>query len=195
MKANLTRDEALELLLKYNKDTFHIKHSLTVEQIMKDFAREFNEDVEFWGIVGLLHDLDYEMYPDEHCVKVIDILNEFNGSDELIHGIISHGYNLVNSIYPEHIMEKVLYSVDELSGLIGAYAVIRPSKSVKDIKLKSLKKKFKDKGFAKGCSRDTILAGADMLEFSIDELLDKTLIAMKNTEDDLRLEFEKINLN
>lgn len=195
MKANLTRDEALELLLKYNKDTFHIKHSLTVEQIMKDFAREFNEDIEFWGIVGLLHDLDYEMYPDEHCVKVIDILNEFNGSDELIHGIISHGYNLVNSIYPEHIMEKVLYSVDELSGLIGAYAVIRPSKSVKDIKLKSLKKKFKDKGFAKGCSRDTILAGADMLEFSIDELLDKTLIAMKNTEDDLRLEFEKLNLN
>lgn len=195
MKANLTRDEALELLLKYNKDTFHIKHSLTVEQIMKYFAKEFNEDVEFWGIVGLLHDLDYEMYPEEHCVKVIDILNEFNGSDELIHGIISHGYNLVNSIYPEHIMEKVLYSVDELSGLIGAYAVIRPSKSVKDIKLKSLKKKFKDKGFAKGCSRDTILAGADMLEFSIDELLDKTLIAMKNTEDDLRLEFEKLNLN
>lgn len=195
MKANLTRDEALELLLKYNKDTFHIKHSLTVEQIMKYFAREFNEDVEFWGIVGLLHDLDYEMYPDEHCVKVIDILNEFNGSDELIHGIISHGYNLVNSIYPEHIMEKILYSVDELSGLIGAYAVIRPSKSVKDIKLKSLKKKFKDKGFAKGCSRDTILAGADMLGFSIDELLDKTLIAMKNTEDDLILEFERLNLN
>ena len=178
----MNREEALALLKQYNKEEFHITHALTVEGVMRYFAKEMNEDVEFWGIVGLLHDIDFEMYPEEHCKKCIEILKENQVEESMIHAICSHGYGICSDVKPEHIMEKILFAVDELTGLIWAAAKMRPSKSTKDMELASLKKKFKDKKFAAGCSRDIIKQGAENLGWELDTLLEKTLEAMKAIE-------------
>ena len=181
MNTNISRETAAELLLKYNKNSFHIQHAVTVEAVMKYFAKKlgFEDDAEEWGIAGLLHDVDFEQYPNEHCIKAPEILSEVNASDELIHAVCSHGYGITVDVKPEHIMEKVLFATDELTGLIGAAALMRPSKSVADMELKSLKKKFKDKKFAAGCSRDVISQGAERLGWTLDELMEKTLAAMR----------------
>ena len=182
----MNREEALELLKEYNKEPFHIRHALTVESVMKYFASKLgysNDEVEFWGIVGLLHDLDFEKYPEEHCKKVQEIMREKNIDEKIIHGVASHGYGLVSDIKPEHEMEKVLYATDELTGLIGAAALMRPSKSVQDMELKSIKKKFKDKKFAAGCSRDVIENGTKMLGVELDNLIQDTILAMRVDED------------
>jgi len=178
----MEREKALQLLLQYNKETFHIQHALTVEAIMKWYAKELGYDAGYWGIIGLLHDLDFEMYPQEHCIKTAEILRAENYGEDVIRAICSHGYDIMVAIKPEHEMEKVLYAVDELSGLIGAAALMRPSKSVSDMELKSIKKKFKDKCFAAGCSRDTIRKGAELLEWDLDQLMTMTLEAMRATE-------------
>ena len=178
----MEREKALQLLLKYNKEKFHIQHALTVEAIMKWYATEFGYDAAWWGIVGLLHDLDFEKYPKEHCIKTAEILRSENYGEDVIHAICSHGYGIMVDIKPEHEMEKVLYAVDELSGLIGAAALMRPSKSVSDMELKSIRKKFKDKCFAAGCSRDIIRKGAELLEWDLDKLMTMTLEAMRSTE-------------
>ncbi|MCD8044856.1 MAG: HDIG domain-containing protein [Tannerellaceae bacterium] len=183
----MEREKALTLLLKYNEEKFHIQHALTVEQIMRWYAKELGYDEDYWGLVGLLHDLDYEKYPQEHCIKVVEILRAENYEDNFIRAICSHGYNIMVDIKPEHVMEKVLYAVDELSGLIGAAAKMRPSKSVSDMELKSLKKKFKDKSFAAGCSRDVIRTGAEMLGWELDELFSKTLEAMRLSEQQVKV--------
>lgn len=181
MKTELTREQAWELLQEYNKDEFHLKHATVVEGTMRYFARElgFSEEEEFWGIVGLLHDLDFEEYPEEHCIKSQEIMRERGIDERIIHATASHGYELTVDIKPEHTMEKVLYAVDELTGLIGAAVLMRPSKSVQDLELKSLKKKYKSKGFAAGCSREVIERGAQMLDWSLDELLERTIAALK----------------
>lgn len=187
---SITRDDALKLLKEYNSESFHLRHGLTVEGVMRYFARElgYEKEEEKWGMVGLLHDLDFEKYPDEHCIKSQEIMRE-NGIDEdIIHATASHGYNLTVDIKPEHEMEKVLYAVDELTGLIGAAVLMRPSKSSKDLELKSMKKKFKDKKFAAGCSRDVISQGAQMLGWSLDDLIDKTILAMRDCEDKVNQE-------
>ena len=178
----MEREEALKHLLKYNKEKFHIQHALTVEAVMKWFAVELGYDADYWGIIGLLHDIDFEMYPQEHCVKAVEILISENYGDDVIHSVCSHGYNIMVDIKPEHEMEKILYASDELTGLIGAAALMRPSKSISDMELKSLKKKFKDKCFAAKCSRETIIAGAEMLEWDLDKVLGMTLEAMRATE-------------
>lgn len=196
MNANITRDEALELLQKYNKEPFHIYHGLTVEGVMKWFANElgYGDDKEFWGIVGLLHDIDFEKYPNEHCIKAPKLLKAAGVSDEIIHGVCSHGYNLTVDIKPEHQMEKVLYAVDELTGLIGAAIRMRPSKSTCDFEVKSLKKKFKDKKFAAGCSRDVIKYGSELLGWDLDKLFDETILAMRSCENDVKSELEALHL-
>jgi predicted hydrolase (HD superfamily) len=180
----MSREEAFELLKKYNKEDFHIHHGETVERVMKYFAEKlgYGEEAEFWGMVGLLHDIDFEMWPEEHCKKAQELLQEAGFSDELIHGVVSHGYGICVDVSPQHQMEKVLFACDELTGLIGAAALMRPSKSCKDMELKSLKKKFKDKRFAAGCDRDVIARGAEMLGWELDELLSETLEAMKACE-------------
>lgn len=185
MSKIFSREEALTLLEKYNKEDFHIQHSLTVEGVMRYFAEAlgYGEEADYWAMVGLLHDLDFEMYPDEHCKKVVEILEAEEAEPRLIKSIVSHGYGLCADIAPEHEMEKVLYATDELTGLIGASALMRPSKSVQDMELKSLKKKFKDKAFAQGCSRDVIKSGAEMLGWELDDLLQRTLDAMKAIPD------------
>ena len=182
-----TRDQALALLKEYNKDPFHLHHAFTVEGIMGQLATElgYGEEKDFWSLVGLLHDLDFEQYPEQHCVKVQELLRERDYDERLIHAIACHGYGLCVDIAPEHEMEKVLFAVDELSGLIGAAALMRPSRSVSDMELSSVKKKFKDKKFAAGCSRDVIRQGADMLGWELDELFSRTLAAMQATEADL----------
>ncbi len=184
MSRQLTREEAWELLQEYNKEPFHLRHGETVEGAMRYFARElgYGDEEEFWGNVGLLHDLDFELYPEEHCIKVQEIMKEKDLDERLIHAVASHGYGLVCDIEPEHEMEKVLFAVDELSGLIGAAALMRPSKSIRDMEVKSLKKKFKDKRFAAGCNRDVIMSGAERLGWDLDTLLDRTLEAMKSDE-------------
>ena len=179
----LTREQALALLQKYNKEPFHIQHALTVEGVMAWYAQENGEDVNFWSLCGLLHDVDFEVYPEEHCKKAPQLLAEVNASPELVHAICSHGYGLCSDVEPVHLMEKIMFTVDELTGLIGAAARMRPSKSVMDMELSSLKKKFKDKKFAAGCSRDVIKQGADMLGWSLDEVLDKTILAMRSCEE------------
>ena len=182
---DLTRSEAWELLTKYNKEPFHLRHALTVEGIMKYFAKElgYADEADFWAQVGLLHDLDFEVYPAEHCLKSQEIMREHGLDERLIRATASHGYGLAqNDIEPQHQMEKVLFAIDELSGLIGAAALMRPSKSVQDMELKSLKKKFKDKHFAAGCSRDVIKQGADILGWPLDELMEKTIAAMRVDE-------------
>ena len=178
----LKREQALALLQKYNNEPFHIQHALTVEGVIRWFAQEQGEDVEFWGLCGLLHDIDFEVYPDQHCQKAPELLSEINASEEMVHAICSHGYGLCSDVEPVHIMEKILFAVDELTGLIGAAARMRPSKSVMDMELSSLKKKFKDKKFAAGCSRDVIRQGAERLGWTLDETLDKTIQAMRSCE-------------
>ena len=191
---NLNREEALELLKEYNKDKFHIKHALTVEGVMKYFAEKlgYGEEKKFWGIVGLLHDLDFEMYPDEHCLKVQEIMREKEIDEKLIHAVASHGYNLTVDIKPEHEMEKILYATDELTGLIGAVALMRPSKSVQDMELKSVKKKFKNEKFAAGCSRKVIEDGAQMLGWDLDKLIEETILAMRVDEEEINNYIDKL---
>ena len=184
MKEVKSRNEALELLKKYNKDRFHLQHAFTVEGVMRYFAETlgYKEDADFWATVGLLHDIDFEEYPEEHCIKAPDLLAEVNASPELVHAICSHAYGLCCDVEPVHQMEKVMFAVDELTGLIGAAARMRPSKSVMDMELSSLKKKFKDKKFAAGCSRDVIKDGAERLGWTLDDVLDKTIQAMRSCE-------------
>lgn len=190
MELTISRADALELLKKHNKEPFHIVHGLTVEGVMKWYANElgYGDDAEYWGIVGLLHDVDFEEYPDEHCLKAPEILREAGVGEDIIHAVCSHGYGLTVDVKPEHTMEKVLFATDELTGLIGAAAKMRPSKSVSDMELKSLKKKYKDKRFAAGCSRDVIEQGAEMLGWELDELLEKTILAMRSCEDSIKSE-------
>lgn len=179
-----TRDEAWALLNEYNKDRFHLKHAVTMEGVMRYFARTlcYGEE-DFWGVVGLLHDLDFELYPEQHCIKVQEILREKGASERLIHAIVSHGYGLTVDVKPEHEMEKVLFAADELSGLIFAVSLMRPSKSVYDLELKSVKKKFKTLNFAAGCSREVISKGAEMLGWDLDTLIERTILAMRDCED------------
>lgn len=195
MQSNLNRQEAIDLLKEYNKDPFHLKHALTVEAVMRKLANElgYEDEEEFWATAGLLHDIDFELYPDEHCQRAPELLEKGGASPELIHAVCSHGYGICSDIEPEHEMEKVLFACDELTGLIGACALIRPSKSCKDMKLKSLKKKFKSLNFAAGCDRDVIRTGAERLGWELDELFTKTLDAMKETEDQVEQEFESIS--
>ena len=183
--SNISREEAFNLLKEYNKDSFHIKHALTVEGVMKYFAEKlgYGEQKEFWGIVGLLHDLDFEKYPEEHCIKEQEIMKEKGIDEKIIHATASHGYNLTVDIKPEHEMEKILYATDELTGLIGAVAIMRPSKSVQDLELKSVKKKFKNEKFAAGCSRKVIEDGAEMLGWELDKLIEETILAMRTDEE------------
>lgn len=184
MKDYIARDEAFELLKKYNKEAFHIQHGLTVEGVMKWYAKElgYGDEAEYWGIVGLLHDIDFELYPDQHCIKAPELLKEAGVGEDIIHAVCSHGYDLTVDIKPEHEMEKVLYAVDELTGLIGAAALMRPSKSVQDMELKSVKKKYKSANFAAGCSREVIEKGAAMMGVELDELIRKTILAMRSCE-------------
>lgn len=184
MSNEISREQAFELLKEYNKEPFHIQHSLTVEGVMKYFAKElgYEDEAEFWGNVGLLHDLDFELYPEEHCIKEQEIMRERGIDERLIHAVASHGYKLTVDIKPEHEMEKVLYAVDELTGLIGAVAIMRPSKSVQDLELKSVKKKYKNAKFAAGCSREVIERGAEMLGWELDELISKTILAMRTVD-------------
>lgn len=186
----LTRQAALELLMKYNKESFHILHGLTVEGVMRWYANElgYGDTADFWAMAGLLHDVDFEMYPDQHCIKAPDLLAEVNASAELVHAICSHAYGVCCDVEPIHQMEKVMFAVDELTGLIGAAARMRPSKSVCDMELSSLKKKFKDKKFAAGCSRDVIKDGAEKLGWTLDEVLDKTILAMRSCEESVAKE-------
>lgn len=185
METQITREQALELLKTYNKDPFHIQHGLTVEGVMRWFAEQlgYAEDVDFWGMVGLLHDIDFEMYPEEHCIKAPELLRVGGVGEEMIHAICSHAYGMHVDVKPEHQMEKVLYATDELTGLIWATALMRPTKSTQDMELKSLKKKYKTKNFAAGCSRDVIEKGAEMLGWDLNDLLQKTLDAMKACEE------------
>lgn len=194
MKTNLTRPAALALLKKYNQEPFHIQHALTVEGAMRYFARDlgYGEAEDFWGLCGLLHDVDFEQYPDQHCVKAPELLAEIQAEPELVHAVCSHGYGICSDVEPVHPMEKVMFAVDELTGLIGAAARMRPSKSVMDMELSSLKKKFKDKKFAAGCSRDTIREGAEHLGWTLDELLEKTIFAMRDCEEAVAAEAAEI---
>ena len=194
----ITRDEAFSLLKKYNKDPFHIQHALTVEAVMKWYANElgYGEDAEYWGIVGLLHDIDFEIYPEEHCLKAPEMLREAGVGEDVIHSVVSHGYGITVGcgvtidVAPEQEMEKVLFAADELTGLIWAAALMRPSKSTKDMELKSLKKKYKSKGFAAGCSREVIERGAQQLGWELEKLLTMTLQAMAASEDTINAELE-----
>ena len=177
----MTREEAWNLLTEYNNDPFHLKHAQTVEGVMRYFAKElgYGEEENFWGIVGLLHDLDFEMWPELHCVKSQELMREHGVDERIIRATASHGYGICVDIKPEHEMEKILFATDELTGLIGAVAIMRPSKSVQDLELKSVTKKFKDKRFAAGCSRDVILQGAEMLGWDLDKLITRTILAMR----------------
>ena len=179
-----TREEAWELLTKYNKDEFHLKHARIVEGVMKYYARElgYGEEEEFWGLVGLLHDLDFGMYPSEHCVKSQELMREHGLDERIIRATASHGYGFCVDIKPEHQMEKVLFAADELTGLIGACAIMRPSKSTMDLELSSVRKKFKTPKFAAGCSRDVIEQGAGMLGWELDELIERTILALREVE-------------
>lgn len=182
---NVNEKDALNLLMKYNTDPFHLRHALTVKEVMASFARElgYEDEADFWAMAGLLHDVDYEQFPEEHCKKAPELLAEIDAPEALTRAIVSHGFGICVDVEPEHTMEKVLYATDELTGLIYAYAIMRPSGSVQDMKLKSLKKKFKDKKFAAGVDRDTILRGADMLGWETDDLLTRTMAAMAETEE------------
>ena len=192
MQTKITRTQALALLQKYNQEPFHIFHSLTVEGTMRYFAREMGEDEDFWGLVGLLHDVDFEKYPQQHCLKAPELLSEIGAEPEFIHAVCSHGYGICCDVEPTLPMEKVLFAADELTGLIGAAARMRPSKSVMDMEVTSLKKKFKDKKFAAGCSRDVITQGAERLGWTLEELLEKTILAMRSCEDSVNEEYKAI---
>ena len=190
----ISREQALNLLQKYNKEPFHILHGLTVEGVMGYFAQElgYGEEADFWKLCGLLHDVDFEMFPEEHCKKAPELLAEIGASEALVHAVCSHAYDSCSDVEPVHQMEKVMFAVDELTGLIGAAARMRPSKSVMDMELSSLKKKFKDKKFAAGCSRDVIREGAERLGWSLDETLEKTILAMRSCEAQVAEEHEKL---
>ena len=192
MKTAVTRSQALALLQKYNQEPFHILHGLTVEGVMRYFAQEIGEDPDFWGIVGLLHDVDFERWPEKHCLEAPRLLAEINAEPEMVHAICSHGYGICCDVEPTAQMEKILFAADELTGLIGAAARMRPSKSVMDMELSSLKKKFKDKKFAAGCSRDVIRTGAERLGWSLDELMEKTILAMRSCEASVAKEMEEM---
>ena len=180
-KSTISRDEAFELLKKYNKEPFHIQHALTVEAVMKYYADAlgYGDEADYWGTVGLLHDIDFELYPDEHCKKAPELLRPAGVGDDMITSICSHVYGICCDFKPEAEMEKVLFAADELTGLIWSAALMRPSKSVKDLELKSVKKKYKSLNFAAGCSREVIQRGADMLGWTLDELIERTIAAMR----------------
>lgn len=198
MAETLGREAALALLKKYNQDPFHIQHAYTVEAVMRWYAEKlgYGEDADYWATVGLLHDIDFELYPEQHCLKAPELLREGGASEELIHAVCSHGYGIaledgtVIDVEPIHEMEKVLFAADELTGLIWAAALMRPSKSTRDMELKSLKKKYKSKGFAAGCSREVIERGAEQLGWELDQLLTMTLEAMRDTEDAIAAQSE-----
>ena len=187
MNANMTREQAVALLRKYNQERFHLQHALTVEGVMRWYANElgYGEDADFWATAGLLHDIDFEMWPEQHCLKAPELLEKAGCDADLIHAVCSHGYGLVCDVEPVHEMEKVLFAADELTGLIGAAARMRPSKSVMDMEVSSLKKKFKDKKFAAGCSRDVITTGAERLGWTLEELMEKTILAMRSCEESI----------
>ena len=193
MKTHITREEALELLKKYNQEPFHLEHGITVGKTLRWFAEDlgYGDEADFWEIAGLLHDVDFEKYPEEHCKKAPELLAEVDAEPELVHAICSHGYGLCSDVKPEHEMEKVLFAADELTGIVFAAAKMRPSKSCRDMELSSLKKKFKDKRFAAGCSRDVIRQGAENLGWELDTLLQKTLTALQTYEEEIRKEMEK----
>ena len=180
----MDRTAAWNLLCKYNHDPFHLRHALTMEGVMRHFAQEngFAQDEEFWGNVGLLHDIDFEQFPEEHCVKAPELLREGGADEPLVHAVCSHGWGITVDVRPEHLMEKLLFASDELSGLIWASALMRPSRSVQDLELKSVKKKFKDRKFAAGCSRDVITKGAELVGWTLDELIERTILAMRSCE-------------
>ena len=180
----MDRTAAWNLLCKYNHDPFHLRHALTMEGVMRYFAREngFAQDEEFWGNVGLLHDIDFEQFPEEHCVKAPELLREGGADEPLVHAVCSHGWGITVDVRPEHLMEKLLFASDELSGLIWASALMRPSRSVQDLELKSVKKKFKDRKFAAGCSREGITKGAELVGWTLDELIERTILAMRSCE-------------
>ena len=195
MKPAITREAALSLLRTYNQEHFHILHGLTVEGAMRWFANDlgYGDEADFWAMVGLLHDIDFEHWPEEHCKKAPELLKEGGVDEAMIRAICSHGYGICVDIAPEHEMEKVLFACDELTGLIGAAARMRPSRSVQDMEVSSLKKKFKDKKFAAGCSRDVIRQGAEMLGWELDTLMEKTILAMRSCEDAVNAEAEELN--
>ena len=192
MNANMTREQAVALLRKYNQERFHLQHALTVEGVMRWYAGQlgYGGDADFWALAGLLHDVDFERWPERHCVKAPELLREANASDELIHAVVSHGWGITVDTAPEHEMEKVLFAADELTGLIGALTLMLPSKEVADVQLKSLKKKFKDKKFAAGCSRDVIARGAEALGWELDRLMQDTISAMQATDASVREELK-----
>ena len=194
MGSNISREEALELLKQYNKEPFHIQHALTVEGVMRWYAGElgYGDEADYWAITGLLHDIDFERYPEEHCQKAPELLKEGGVGEDMIHSICSHGYGICSDIEPEHEMEKVMFAADELTGLIGAAALMRPSKSVMDMEVSSIKKKFKDKRFAAGCSRDVIRQGAERLGWELNDLFEKTILAMRSCEDSINRQMEEI---
>ena len=194
MQSNLSRQESLALLRQYNKDRFHLRHALTVEGVMRWYAQAlgFGGDADFWATVGLLHDIDFELYPQEHCQKAPELLRGAGVGEDMIHAICSHGYGLCCDVKPEHLMEKVLFAADELTGLIGAAALMRPSKSVMDMEVSSIKKKFKDKAFAAGCSRDVIRTGAEALGWDLNDLFEKTILAMRSCEASVAAEVEAL---
>ena len=194
MNTALTRERALEALKKYNREPFHILHALTVEGVMRWFAQDqgYGEETDFWGTAGLLHDIDFEQWPEQHCVKAPELLREGGADESIIHAVCSHGWAICVDIKPEHEMEKLLYAADELTGLIGAAALMRPSKSVQDMELKSLKKKYKDKKFAAGCSREVIERGAELCGLTLEELWQQTLDAMRSCEDSINRQMEEI---
>ena len=184
MRDVISREAALAALREYNKESFHIQHALTVEGVMRWYANElgYGDEADFWATAGLMHDIDFEMWPEEHCIKAPELMKKAGCGDDLIHAVCSHGYGLCCDVEPEHEMEKVLFAADELTGLIGAAAKMRPSKSVMDMEVSSLKKKFKDKKFAADCSRDVIRTGAERLGWTLEELMEKTILAMRSCE-------------
>lgn len=188
MRTTIDRQAAWDLLRKYNSDHFHLQHALTVEGTMKWYAGElgYGDEAEYWGIVGLLHDIDFEQFPDQHCIKAPELLREGGVGEDVIHAVCSHGWNLTVDVKPEHEMEKVLFAADELTGLLGAVALMRPSKSVQDLEVKSVRKKFKAVNFAAGCSRDVIRQGAELLGWELDKLFEMTILAMRSCEDSVR---------
>ena len=194
MTIGFDRAAALAALMKYNKEPFHLQHALTVEAVMRWYANELGEgaDEEFWGLVGLLHDVDFEMWPEEHCSKCVELLAELNASEAFVHAVCSHAWGPCSDVEPVHLMEKVLFAADELTGLIGAAARMRPSRSCTDMEVSSLKKKFKDKKFAAGCSRDVIRQGAEMLGWELETLMERTIRAMAATEATMQAELETL---
>ncbi|HIX10519.1 MAG TPA: hydrolase [Candidatus Agathobaculum pullistercoris] len=188
----MERNKAWDLLRKYNKEPFHLRHALTVEGVMRYFAEQRGEDADFWGVAGLLHDIDFEMWPEEHCRRAPELLREGGADEAVVHAVCSHGWGECSDVEPTHEMEKLLFAADELTGLIWSASLMRPSKSVQDMELKSLKKKFKDKKFAAGCSREIILKGAELCGLTIEELMQQTLDAMRATEDEVNRRMEQL---